>query len=259
MDETTHSDTKSDARAALIALVERGQVEEEAFRAGLSAEERAQVGTAEQWAPKEVIAHLGYWKQRQVERITAHARGETSPETADFQTLNTESWPEHARLTWEESVARSDQGTQALIAALDALPASFTPGAAAADQADQADLLASTTLGNSLGHVGAHISDYWVSHGDMERARRTQQEIVAAIIAARLGDAQEGSARYNLACYYALHGQLADALTELRPALALRPDLISWAREDHDLDSLRADPAFQALVPPTAPAPPEDA
>lgn len=256
MDETTGPDTK----AALIALVERGQAEEEAFRAGLSAEERAQVGTAEQWAPKEVIAHLGFWKQRQAERISALARGDAPPEMADFQTLNTESWPEHARLNWDESVARSDQGTRDLIAALDALPASaLAPGDGTADEADQADMLASTTLGNSLGHVDVHISDYWVSRGDRERARRTQQEMVAAIIAARLGDAQEGSARYNLACYYALNGQPADALTELRQALALRPALVPWAREDHDLDSLRADPAFQALVPLAPSTPPEDA
>ena len=251
MDEMTRPDTK----ATLIALVERGQAEEEAFRAGLSAEERAQVGTVEQWAPKEVIAHLGYWKRRQAERIGAQARGEAPPETADFQTLNTESWPEHARLTWDESVARSDQGARDLLAALDALPVStFAGSGASGEQAEQADLLASLTLGNSLGHIGAHISDYFISHGDKERAKRTQQEMVATVIAARLGDAQEGSARYNLACYYALNGQPADALTELRQALKLRPNLVPWAREDHDLDSLRADPAYQALVPPASTA-----
>ena len=242
-DKSAHTD----ARAALISLVELSQAREETFRAELSQTERNLVGTAEQWAPKEVIAHLGYWKHRQVARIEAMARGEEPAEGPDWGQLNTETWPEHARLTWDESVARSDQATRDLIAALQRLPQETL--ANLDDQASQGNLLIDTTLGNSLGHLAEHMANHYRSLGDTERATQTQQEAVQAIIRANLGPSHEGSARYNLACYYALHGQASDAIDELRAAFAQRPDLIPWARQDHDLDSLRAEPAYQALIP----------
>jgi tetratricopeptide (TPR) repeat protein len=246
-DETAHTD----ARAALISLVKLSQAREEAFRAELSATERNLVGTAEQWAPKEVIAHIGFWKHRQAARVETMAHGEEPAEEPadgpDWGQLNTETWPEHARLTWDESVARSDQATRDLIAALQRLPREML--ANLDDQASQGNLLIDTTLGNSLGHLAEHMANHYRSLGDTERATQTQQEAVQAIIAANLGPSHEGSARYNLACYYALHGQASDAIDELRAAFAKRPDLIPWARQDHDLDSLRAEPAYQALIP----------
>jgi hypothetical protein len=238
---------QAEMRAALIALLERGQAEEQAYRAALSEAERNQVGTAEQWAPKEVVAHLALWKNKQLERVDAMARGEELPEGGGWGQLNTETWPEHAQLTWDESVARSDQAMRDLIAGMQRLPLSALEDMD--DPASQASLLVSTTLGNGLGHVAEHVADYYRSRGQAERARRVQEDAVQAVVEANLGPGQEASARYNLACYYALHGLPVDAISELGQAFAGRPDLIAWSREDHDLDSLRADPAFQALVP----------
>jgi hypothetical protein len=53
---------------------------------------------------------------------------------------------------------------------------------------------------------------------------------------------------YNLACLEALQGNSAAALVELRRAVALRPGVTEWAREDGDLAALRGDPEFEALV-----------
>lgn len=248
MDERTHTDLQS----ALIALVERGQTDEEAYRASLSAEERTRVGVADAWAPKEVIAHLGYWKRKQAERLEAVARGETPPDEEDFEQLNAESWPEHARLTWEESVARSDQATRDLIAALAATPSEILAGQSGSPEGQ----LISLTLGDSYGHINTHISDHYLALGDRERALRIQRDMLDAIVAAGLEGGAEGGAHYNLACFYALHEEPAEAIVELRHALWQRPDLIAWARKDPDLDSLRADPDYQTLVPPM---PAEDA
>lgn len=56
------------------------------------------------------------------------------------------------------------------------------------------------------------------------------------------------SLRYNLACLEAAQGNRDEALARLREAIALRPDLADWAREDEDLASLRQDAEFRALV-----------
>lgn len=247
----TDGTSQPDMRATLVALVKSGQAHEEAFRALIPAEERERVGTVEQWAPKEVIAHLGYWKQAQADRLNAAVSGEPVRDLSDFQTVNTESWPEHARLTWDESVARSDAATHTLIAALEAI----APETLAGDDAAAIRWM-SSTLGNTTDHVAAHMSDFFLSHGDVEGAKRVNQALLDEAIAANLGPVVEGSARYNQGCFYALNGFADEALESLRQAFALRPDLVEWARQDTDLNSLRANPAFQALVPP---APAEDA
>jgi tetratricopeptide (TPR) repeat protein len=53
---------------------------------------------------------------------------------------------------------------------------------------------------------------------------------------------------YNLACCESLAGRPADAIEHLGPALAVSERLRALAQEDSDLDALRDEPAFQALV-----------
>ncbi len=53
---------------------------------------------------------------------------------------------------------------------------------------------------------------------------------------------------YNLACLEAVEGRPAEALAALRKAAELDPQVLNWAREDEDLDGLRSDPGFRALL-----------
>ena len=53
---------------------------------------------------------------------------------------------------------------------------------------------------------------------------------------------------YNLACCEALSGKKEDAIEHLRVAFERRPSLRDGAKEDTDLDPLRAEPAFLALL-----------
>jgi len=57
------------------------------------------------------------------------------------------------------------------------------------------------------------------------------------------------TAHYNLACSLALTRRRAEALRELRRALALGYDDFRWMQQDPDLASLRDDPEFRALFP----------
>jgi hypothetical protein len=53
---------------------------------------------------------------------------------------------------------------------------------------------------------------------------------------------------YNVACFESLAGRRADALEHLRQALDLSADLRELAKGDSDLDPIRDEPAFKALV-----------
>jgi tetratricopeptide (TPR) repeat protein len=56
------------------------------------------------------------------------------------------------------------------------------------------------------------------------------------------------SARYNAACYASLAGETAQALAYLSRALELDLALAGTARTDPDLEALRTEPAYHALV-----------
>jgi len=56
------------------------------------------------------------------------------------------------------------------------------------------------------------------------------------------------TAHYNLACRYALLKQPDQALVSLRRAVELGYRDYRFMEQDHDLDSIRKDPRFRALV-----------
>lgn len=56
------------------------------------------------------------------------------------------------------------------------------------------------------------------------------------------------SLHYNLGCLHAVQGRRTEALAEIRRAIELEPEALNWARDDDELDALRGDPEFQALL-----------
>ncbi|MEO6244256.1 MAG: hypothetical protein ABIQ12_02365 [Opitutaceae bacterium] len=56
------------------------------------------------------------------------------------------------------------------------------------------------------------------------------------------------TARYNLACSLALSKRTGDALRELRQAVELGYSDFDWMQQDPDLEALKANPEFRALL-----------
>jgi len=61
-------------------------------------------------------------------------------------------------------------------------------------------------------------------------------------------DPEETSILYNVACVYSLLGRTEDALTCLSKVMEHGTFFKNWAAKDSDLDSLRTDPRFHALL-----------
>ena len=53
---------------------------------------------------------------------------------------------------------------------------------------------------------------------------------------------------YNLACLYALTGDLSQGLVHLRKAVSLDNTVREWARKDTDLENLRGMPEFKNII-----------
>jgi mannose-6-phosphate isomerase-like protein (cupin superfamily) len=59
---------------------------------------------------------------------------------------------------------------------------------------------------------------------------------------------EDGGMYYNLACLEAVQGNRAEALAALTKSISLRPEAAGWAPGDEDLEGLRGDPEFVAIV-----------
>ena len=80
--------------------------------------------------------------------------------------------------------------------------------------------------------------------------KRTQRldRAIETLEAALLIDADEPVLFYNLACYWALAGNLTNTLPYLTRAFDLRPELRDLTASEPDFDRVRHLPAFQALL-----------
>jgi len=77
--------------------------------------------------------------------------------------------------------------------------------------------------------------------GELERARELADRALWL-------DPDEPVVMYNAACAYALLGDRDKALDLLEDVLPHHRHRLEWARHDSDLDSLRDEPRFQALL-----------
>lgn len=238
----------ADLKSRLAALLLQGHADERAFGETLPPEERERTGTVDAWAPKEYIAHLAFWRDRETERVQARGRGEAGTSYVDFQPLNTESFPDLAANTWDQAIERSRLSIEAMIAALEALPSSvLLEPAREPDETGTISVL-EMVVNNGYAHPQQHLAEMTAARGDAAGAAALQRRMLDAVIALDAGPAIAANARYNRACALAATGQRSEAISLLRQSFADNPRLIAWARQDTDLDPLRDDPAFQAMV-----------
>ena len=228
-------------------IVALGRAAEQEILAHVSDSERAALGTEDRWAVKDTLVHLAMWKGHSAARLHAALAGEPLPRVDDFQTVNEQTFAAHRLQPWDAVVAASEQAAADLLAAIDACPDDLLADPQAVP-ALEGQPLWTTVIGNGYLHPIEHLVYFYLERGDLERATAAQQGTVDTTRQYFGEDSSAYSnAVYNLGCFYAKTGQAAPAIAAVGEALRLNPDLVEWSKEDSDLDSLRADPAFQAL------------
>lgn len=233
----------SDRKTLVLGLLDRAYADLQTFIATLPEADRAAVGTREHWAIKDAISHNTMWQQRALERINAIVRGEEPPNTDDYLALNDAHFELYRERSWADTIAEAEKTYRALVSLTQLLSEEDLIDPVRFAQANGRPLLRHI-VGNGFEHPEMHLAQLYVERGEIERATQLQEEATT-----RLEELPEerGTARYNLACYYALAGQKAKALAELKTALTANPGLVEWSKQDTDLNSLRDDPAYQAL------------
>lgn len=242
--EPPHADRT--AREQVLALIDQAQSDHEAFLETTNEEDRDATGTPEQWSFKDHLAHLNFWRGVTLERLEAAERGETPPDTSDFQPLNEQTFERERETPWETLVARA----QEQFAAARARVAHFSDE----EWMDpnrypwrNGEPLIAVMTGNFYEHPLEHYVQVALERGETAEAFALQQANVRQM--RELFGTREpyANALYNLACFYARQGEGERALDPLREALTLRPALAEWSKQDSDLDSLRDLPAFQEI------------
>jgi hypothetical protein len=204
-------------------------------------------GSAGCWAALPVIAHNTVFKRQQVRRLAAIGAGQDPPEFTEIDHRSPEVYRELAGLPAARVTRESRETTAALIDGLAA-----TTDEDLLDPARHSWLrgrqLSLQTIVRGFWHPLGHLGGYYAAHGQPDRAVRLAEHATAA--AAYLGapPAAQGMAFYNLACAQAQASLIGGAVDSLGEAVRLNPDLRVNARRDADLDRLRDNTEFSALI-----------
>jgi len=213
----------------------------------VSPSERSALGTYENWAPKDRISHITYWRRRCIEKLSYLYRGRNSPEYPSPEECNRQNFTENR-----------DKPVQALLheanLVLEALP--LAVGRFRDEELQKMDvhpgLRGNSILGYILdqcySHPVYHLCEGYLHLGNALRVNQLQDQRIIDITNLDDSTYSVGTAYYDRACFSALLGETDAALSHLQKSLAGRPDLKPWAIQDAELASIREDPRFQELV-----------
>jgi tetratricopeptide (TPR) repeat protein len=233
-------------KAKVDKLVRLGHQAIQEYIEALTDEEKAIVGKSDDWAPKDILAHMTAWKEQIVLNYQASKRGEIEPVQADYQAVNAEFFEKYGSLSWDEVLSYHEDTHQALLAELEIMTdddLKCTEGIPMQGGRPFWRMV----VGISYTHPMGHLRDPVLARGEFERAVEMQEEICQLL--SELDDDQSwmGAQQYNLACTYSLVGQKEKAITILRKALKMTPELVDWSKEDPDFEPIREHPDYKAI------------
>lgn len=231
---------------ATVQLIERGYQQEQALIAGLSEQERAITGTLEQWSAKDVIAHCATWKDRLAQNLLAVSQGRAPSRAEDFDQANAEIFTENQNKSWEEVLRCAKDACQSLIERINAM---------SEDELKSSDILPwqeerafwRLAVGNAYSHPLMHLAEYYTKRGEKQCATELVEGMAEALLGLDADPAWQGVVKYNLACHYSLVGEKARAISGLRTALRLNPELTEWSKQDADFNNIREDAEYRVI------------
>ncbi len=233
----------------VLDLLSFAREQERKLTASFSETERDARGTSDNWSPRERIVSIMRWRELQTEKLAQAARGETPPQWRDDQVVNEINLRAIERYR-DKPFSEVEQAAEASYAALIAQVERMSDEELTSPDRyawAEGEALWHETLGNGFWYPFNQLVTLSLDRGDRDTAAQLQEAVVEATRKADLSAETLGVTLYNTACFYATNGWPDRALALLPEALRARPTLIEWSRHDSDLDSLRADPRFQAL------------
>jgi hypothetical protein len=233
-------------RAAVTGLLGFAAAQEQALLAGLGA---AETGSAASWAAAPLVAHSTEFRQQQVQRLAAISDGEVPPEFGEIDHGSPEVYAGYASQSAAEVAAASWRVTGALIAGLRAITDDDLMDPARNPWLRGRQLWLQIIV-RGFWHPSGHLGDYYLAHGQPDRAVDLAVRAVATAAGLGAPDPARGMASYNLACAQARAGRADEALAALADAITRNPDVRANAERDPDLTALREAGQLAAVLRP---------
>jgi hypothetical protein len=218
-------------RAAITGLLLLAAAEEQGL---LLADGSASRGRADDWAAVPLVAHCADFKDQQSERLSCLLTGTVPAQFGDVDHRSAALYALLGSRPAEEVLADSRRVTAALIDGLWAV--------ADEDLTDPSRhawlngrMLWLQVVVRGFWHPMGHLGDYYLSHGQAERAVAMQAHALATARYLAIPAPAEGMAAYNLACALARSGMVESARETLADAISLNPGLAANAGRDPDL------------------------
>jgi hypothetical protein len=218
-------------RAGLIDDLRECRDAERAIFGALDPAVRDARGAGGGWSPKDNLAHLSAWRLRQATKMAALHDGLPEPALPgdDIDATNAVFHAERAGWSWDRVDGDADASLEALVAQI----------SVASDEALVDQKVLGPIMGDGPEHDLAHLAVIAKTVGMSDRVRALADRTQAMLDEGIWPDRAAAFARYNLACYAALDGDLDRARSLLRLALPGQDELLELAPKDDDLIALR--------------------
>lgn len=237
-------------KSRILALLHFARQQELELVEGLSDAERAATGTPDAWVAKDFLVNIMRWRELQTQKLAAAQRGEIPLVWKDMEVIhqiNRQTFTQYQAYSFQAVIAEAERVFNAFIAQVEGM---------SEEELDdphhyawqEGNPLWGETLGNGLWHPCNQMTACYLQNGKRQLAVQLQEAIVKAVRRVELPLEDLGRAIYNQLCFYATNGLPEKALQLLPEALQLKPTLLEWSRHDPDLDGLRTNPAFQAIL-----------
>lgn len=231
------------SKSQLISALQAAQNETLQMAQSLSESDRNESGSAEQWAPRDYLAHIGMSRRFLADDLAAARRGETPPQGDQPDRSNPAVYAVYSHKPWADIQSLLEESHQELIDQLQA----FTD-----EEINDPDHFAwmggapiwRRVAGTCFIHTTVHLAQTYLEHGDAESARRVAKLEQEQGLALDSSDRWLGMVHYNQGCYHALLGEKEHALRELEHGFRLSSQFVEFARQDTDLASLHNDPDY---------------
>ena len=236
-----------DIRASLIFLTRRAYQDTLAFFTSLEPADLAGSGSTDEWSPKDILAHIVEWAAITSHRLSAARQGDTPATYTDVDAKNDEIFHQYRTLAYLDILVHAEEINQDIVSQLETFPLVdlLDP--------DRYPWLSGQPLywrivHSLYFHPNFHLAQLQLKYGQREAADERMEQTIRDMLVLDESPRWQGLYLYNLACYYAIPGDAARALANLKRAFALRNELIEWSRSDARLASLHDDPGYKNLI-----------
>jgi tetratricopeptide (TPR) repeat protein len=227
-------------KTTLLDLLQQGHLDEEAFLQELNETERTAIGTPEHWSAKDHVAHMTFWHQDLVLKLTAILQHQELPSSAQSEEeLNSIVFEKHKLRPWSDIHAESERVYAELIKLTEQLSEEDPTASNCFTSISWRKPLYTAFIGRCYEHDQEHLAQYYLDRHNLPRAIKIREDCANRVIQAEVPEWVKGSFLYNLACFYAQQNQLEKAAALLQEALTLAPRLKERSKSDPELVALR--------------------